>query len=111
MATITRKGHRGKRDIVLNARPSGESTVNDASNDGKRQGSEPEAGIQEIPSAKGQGCSFGKLVDAVKNESRMVATCWHPKPTENVVSRNDCDVRVLTGEAAYQLSSGAIIRL
>lgn len=111
MATITRKGYRGKREVVLNARPVGESTSHDAANDGIREIGKSQPGVQENDAGKGQGCSFGALVEAVKNESRLVATCWHPKPTANLVSRNDCDVRVLTGEAAYQLSSGAIVRL
>lgn len=111
MATITRAGFRGQGKTVHDAGATGEGTGHAAIDNGNGQNLKQVSGLPEKPAGKGQGCSFGALVEAVKNESRMVATCWHPKPTENVISRNDCDVRVLTGEAAYQLSSGAIIRL
>jgi hypothetical protein len=41
----------------------------------------------------------------------VIATAWHPKPEANVIGTNKSDVRVLEGEAGYQLSNGEIVRL
>lgn len=111
MATITRKRPRGARKAVHNVEHARQSTANATVNDGIGQGSERPLAAQKEPVREKQGCTFERLVATVLAEPRLVASCWHPKPTGNSIGRPDSDVRVLTGDAAYQLSNGEIIRL
>ncbi|WEF34868.1 hypothetical protein [Pseudoduganella chitinolytica] len=42
----------------------------------------------------------------------QVSRCWHPAPqAELIPAHNGSNIAVLTGEPAYQLSSGDIVTL
>ncbi|HEY8084032.1 MAG TPA: hypothetical protein VIE69_00335 [Methylophilaceae bacterium] len=47
----------------------------------------------------------------MSSEKRVVASAWHPQPMRELIHLNHCDVRVLAGEAGYQLSTGEIVRV
>jgi hypothetical protein len=117
MATITRKGRGGKREALHDARPVGESTVNATDNDGNGQSVEQVSGLSQKPDRAREVCSFSDLVDIITQHnshlrSNIIVRCWHPNKTvTNVFGTTISDVTVEKGEAAYQLSSGEIIKL
>lgn len=44
--------------------------------------------------------------------TEQVSRCWHPAPqAELIPARDGSNIAVLTGEPAYQLSSGEVVAL
>ena len=49
---------------------------------------------------------------AVTASKAQVSRCWHPEPAAELIQMpNGSNVAVLTGDAAYQLTTGEIITL
>ena len=50
-------------------------------------------------------------IEALHRPSHQVATVWHPEAKGEVLHTHHGAVRVLTGPAAYQITSGQIIEI
>lgn len=97
------------RKTVPDAAPIGQDGIDAQGDDGNGHSGTgaPEASTK--PAGKGQELSWLEFEAMIKAEKRMVATAWHPQPGAETIGLNHCDVRVLEGEAKYQLSSGEIV--
>lgn len=111
MATITKPRRRGQRENISHAETTREGAVHHANGAGNWEIEEAGNPVPREPSRKSKSVSWAELVEAVSNADGIVATAWHPDPMGSVIGTNCSDVRVLTGEVGYQLSSGEIVRL
>ena len=50
-------------------------------------------------------------IEALHSPAHQVATVWHPQAAGEVLHTHHGAVRVLTGPAAYQITSGQIIKV
>lgn len=107
--TSTRSGGQGK--TFPDAQTINQSQPSAHLNDGIGETSERGLEVSAVAIRESKGISWTELVDKVKAEKAIVATCWHPNATEKVISTNASDVRVLVGKPAYQLSTGEIVKL
>ena len=122
MATVTSLGRgrqsngRGRQGkVMVDADHASQSASNNGARDRDGQTSTAPAWTPAHATGKTGGVSralsFSDLISTLTDEPRLIASCWHPEPNLSVISLNAGDVRVLVGEAAYQLSSGEIVRL
>ena len=109
METITRKSIGRPRSIIPNDRTNRQVEGDDATSNGNRYISEtrPEIHAESIGVQK----DWDGIVKVIRAEKRIVVRVWHPTPRGTTVETNKSEVIVLKGYAAYQLSTGEIIKL
>lgn len=105
------KNTSGKRIPAPDVASAGQSASGNESSAGNGQVIERAIAVSAIPSRQSKSVSWASLVDAIKGNDAIVTNCWHPQPEGDTVKLDKGDVRALHGEAAYQLSSGEIVKL
>lgn len=111
MATVTSKGRGRKGKVVSDASNAGQSAVDANAGVGHGQVGAGQSGAPAKSGGAIKRISWDELVEKVKAEPEMIASAWHHAPESEVINLNACDVRVIQGEPAYQLTTGEIIKL
>lgn len=111
MDTITKPRRGRARKVIPNAGDVKQSAIDTANGNGNGQDSAARTEPQAKSDGQGEGCSWLELVDKVKSHDGLISMAWHPSGETESISTNASDVRVLVGDAAYQLSTGEIISL
>jgi len=109
MAKITSTGRGRPRKDISDVKYVESSATSNDQHDRVREVSEVGLEVSGQPSREDKSWLALKL--AIVSESRLVARCWHPSPESDIVATNASDVLSNVGEAAYQLSTGEIIKL